>query len=147
MIKIAIVVCLAALTAAEADADAFYGPYGYSNQGSNYGSNYGSNWWNNWWNNWNSMYPNSWNNMYRYNFPMRSGYRQMNYGQQMQGFQYGKRDADADAEADADAFYQPYFGNGNNMYNMNYMNNMNHMSNMNNMNYMNNMNNWNNMNY
>merc|ERR1712168_1341066 len=60
--------------------------------------------------------------MYGYNFPMRSGYRQMSYGQQSQS--YGKR------EADADAWYQPYYGNGNNMYNMNNMN-MNYMNNMN----------------
>merc|ERR1711973_688197 len=73
--------------------------------------------------------------MFGYNFPMRSGYRQMNYGQQRQGFSsYGKRDADA--EADADAFYQPYYGNGFNMNNMNGMNNM-----YQNMNYQNNMNN------
>merc|ERR1711937_434538 len=84
--------------------------------------------------------------MYGYNFPMMSGYRQMNYGQQGREFQsYGKRDADA--EADANVWYQPYFGNGNNMNNymnnMNYKNNMNNMNNWNNMN--NNMNNWNNM--
>merc|ERR1712026_269785 len=53
---------------AEADADAFYQPYGYSNYGSNYGSN-----WNNWYNNWNN------NNMYGYNmfnnqWPRMSGY-------------------------------------------------------------------------
>merc|ERR1712042_249604 len=100
------------------------------------------------------MYPNGWNNMFGYNFPMRSGYRQMSYGQQ--GQSYGKRDADA--EADADAWYQPYYGNNmyqnmNNMNNMNYMNYMNGMNNMNymnnmyqSMNYMNNMNSMNNMN-
>merc|ERR1712212_217841 len=82
MIKIAIVVCLAAIAAAEADADAWYQPY------------------------------NSWNNMYGYNWPMMSGYRQMNYmnGHEGHRFQsYGKREADAVAEpeADADAVAEP----------------------------------------
>merc|ERR1711874_501602 len=36
MIKIAILVCLAALAAAEADADAYYGPYGYSQYSQGY---------------------------------------------------------------------------------------------------------------
>merc|ERR1711936_107590 len=81
MIKIAIVACLAALAAAEADADAWYQPYGYSN------------WNNNWmgYNNWN-MY-NNWNRP-----GMQEGYR----------FNYGKRSAEAEPEADADAWYQPY---------------------------------------
>merc|ERR1719420_2215266 len=79
MIKIAIVVCLAALAGAEADADAWYQPYGYSNWG--------------------------------YNWPMMSGYRQMNYmnGHEGHRFQsYGKREAEAEPKADADAWYQPY---------------------------------------
>merc|ERR1719495_2961616 len=82
MIKIAIVVCLAALAAAEADADAWYQPYGYSNWNmySNWPMNY---------NNWN-MYSNSWNR------PSYTQYRTF----------YHKRSADA--EADADAWYQPY---------------------------------------
>merc|ERR1719347_2094634 len=94
MIKIAIVVCLAALAAAEADADAWYGPYGYSN-----------NW--NMYNNWNN---NNWMG-YNNNWPMMSGYRQMNYmnGHEGHRFQsYGKREAEAEPEADADAWYQPY---------------------------------------
>merc|ERR1711978_848058 len=83
MIKIGIVLCLAALAAAEAEADAWYGPYGYSN---------------NWmWGN-NMMYGNNW--------PMQSGYRQMNYMNGHEGHRYqsyGKRSAEADAEVDADA--------------------------------------------
>merc|ERR1719347_2062828 len=117
MIKIAIVVCLAALAAAEADADAWYGPYGYSNNWNMY---------NNWNNNW-MGYGNNW--------PMMSGYRQMNYmnGHEGHRFQsYGKREAEAEAkpEADADAWYQPYgYSNWNNNWpmmsgyrQMNYMN-------------------------
>merc|ERR1711931_590709 len=88
MIKIAIVACLAALAAAEADADAWYQPYGYSN------------WNNNWmgYSNWN-MYNNNWN-MYSnmYNRPSYTQYRTF----------YHKRSADAEAEPEADAWYQPY---------------------------------------
>merc|ERR1712142_1424804 len=106
---------------AEADADAFYQPYGYSNYGSN---------WNNWYNNWNN------NNMYGYNmlnnqWPMMSGYRGnfMNHQMEQGSHYYGKRSA----EADADAFYQPYgysnygsnYGsNWNNWYNNSNNNNM-----------------------
>merc|ERR1711920_674475 len=81
MIKIAIVVCLAALAAAEADADAWYRPYGYSNWGySNFGYN-GNNWMGYW------------------NRPgYQEGYR----------YNYGKRSAEAEPEAKADAWYQPY---------------------------------------
>merc|ERR1712179_635006 len=87
MIKIAIVVCLAALAAAEADADAWYQLYGYSNWNNNW-MGYGNNW------------------------PMMSGYRQMNYMNGYEGhrFQsYGKREAEADAEAkpEADADAEP----------------------------------------
>merc|ERR1719159_2301066 len=91
MIKIAIVACLAALAAAEAGADAWYGPYGYSNWGNN------------------MMYGNNW--------PMQSGYRQMNYMNGHEGHRYqsyGKRSAEAEPEADAEAFY------GNYGYNMGY---------------------------
>merc|ERR1719435_461293 len=56
MIKIAIVVCLAALAAAEADADAWYGPYGY-----------GNNW--NMYNNWNRP---GMQEGYRFNYGKRS---------------------------------------------------------------------------
>merc|ERR1711990_1316784 len=78
MIKIAIVVCLAALTAAEADADAWYQPYGYSMYGNN-------------WNNMNSMYPNNWNNMNNMNNMnymnymnyMNNMYQNMNYRNNM----------------------------------------------------------------
>merc|ERR1711931_479619 len=70
----------------EADADAWYQPYGYSN------------WNNNWmgYNNWPMNY-NNWN-MYSnmYNRPSFTQYRTF----------YHKRSADA--EADADAWYQPY---------------------------------------
>merc|ERR1712244_43918 len=87
MIKIAILACLAALAAAEADADAWYQPYGYSN------------WNNNWmgYNNWNMYNNNNWN-MYsnNWNRPSYTQYRTF----------YHKRSADA--EADADAWYQPY---------------------------------------
>merc|ERR1712154_599924 len=99
MIKIAIVACLAALAAAEADADAWYQPYGYSN------------WNNNWmgYSNWN-MY-NNWNRP-----GMQEGYR----------YNYGKRSADAEPEPEADAWYQPYgYSNwgysGNNWWNRNNM--------------------------
>merc|ERR1719290_872941 len=78
MIKIAIVACLAALAAAEADADAWYQPYGYSN-------------WNMYNRNWN-MYSNM------YNRPSFTQYRTF----------YHKRSADAEAEPEADAWYQPY---------------------------------------
>ena len=94
--------CLAALAAAEADADAWYRPYGYSN----------------WGNNW--MGYNNW--------PMMSGYRQMNYmnGHEGHRFQsYGKREAEAEPKADADAWYQPYGYSNWNMYSnwpMNYNN-------------------------
>merc|ERR1719462_822480 len=82
MIKIAIVACLAALAAAEADADAWYQPYGYSNWNNNW-MGYGNNW--NMYNNWNRP-------------GMQEGYR----------YNYGKRSADAEPEADADAWYRPY---------------------------------------
>merc|ERR1719290_309509 len=91
MIKIAIgglaiVACLAALAAAEADADAWYQPYGYSNWNNNW-MGYGNNW------------------------PMMSGYRQMNYmnGHEGHRFQsFHKREAEAEPEADADAWYRSY---------------------------------------
>merc|ERR1719228_2617124 len=136
MIKIAIVICLAAFTAAEAEADAWYRPYGYSNYGYRY------NWNNMYHNNWNNMNHNNWNNMNHNNWNnMRSGYMNSQMGQ---GFQsYGKRSADAEAtpEADADAWYHPYsnwpnymsYGHGYNMNNMNNMYSMNNMYNMNNM--------------
>merc|ERR1719516_178712 len=95
MIKIAIVVCLAALAAAEADADAWYGPYGYSNNWMGYGNNWNRN------NNW-MGYGNNW--------PMMSGYRQMNYmnGHEGHRFQsYGKREAEAEAKPEADAEAKP----------------------------------------
>merc|ERR1719463_271367 len=102
MIKIAIVACLAALAAAEADADAWYGPYGYSNWGNN------------------MMYGNNWNMNYWNRPGMQEGYR----------FHYGKRSAEAEPEAEADAWYGPYgysnwgnnmmyYGNNWNMYNWN----------------------------
>merc|ERR1719315_900064 len=123
MIKIAIVVCLAALAAAEADADAWYQPYGYSNWNNNW-MGYGNNWnmYNNWnrpgmqegyrynnHNNWN-MYSNNWNR------PSYTQYRTF----------YHKRSAEAEAEPEADAWYQPYgyfnWGyNGNNWWNRNNM--------------------------
>merc|ERR1712066_1140556 len=104
MIKIAIVVCLAALASAEAEADAWYSPY-YNMYGNN---------WNMYGNNWNMMG----NNRFHWNRPgMEQGYR----------YNYGKRSADAEPEAEA--FYGPYsyssFGynwpmNYNMYYNMNY---------------------------
>merc|ERR1712029_1037823 len=81
MIKIAIVVCLAALATADADADALYGSYGYSAYGPyNYGySGY-------------SVRP------YSYGY---ASYRPAyTYGRY-----YGKRSADAEPEAEADALY------------------------------------------
>merc|ERR1719397_1437932 len=119
MLKIAIVVCLAVLVSAEAEADAWYGPY------SNWNMMNGNNW-NMYGNNWN-MYGNNWNRP-----GMQEGYR----------FNYGKRSADAEpeAEAEAEAWNGPYsnwnmnnnwmsygmYGN-NNMYN-NMYNNMNYMN-------------------
>ena len=104
-------VCLAALAAAEAEADAWYGPYGYSN-------NWG----------YNMMNGNYMNNMF-WNRPGYSqGYRQMNdmYGQEGHRFQsFNKREAEAEPEADA--WYQPY-GYSNWGYNMNMMNGNNMMS-------------------
>merc|ERR1719333_1690157 len=125
MIKIAIVVCLVALAAAEADADAWYGPYGYSNNWMGYGNNW--NMYNNWNNNW-MGYGNNW--------PMMSGYRQMNYmnGHEGHRFQsYGKR------SADAEAYYGPYGYNNNWMWgnNMMYGNNWPMQSGYRQMNYMN----------
>merc|ERR1712232_1308682 len=96
MIKIAILVCLAALAAAEADADAYYGPYGYSqySQGYNWPMNYGPNW------------------------PMYSG----NMWSMHHGYNYGKRSAEAEPTADADAYYGPYSMNNWNMYSGNMWN-------------------------
>merc|ERR1719187_571000 len=87
MIKFTIVVALAVLASAEPEADAWYGPYGYSNWGNNM-----------------MMYGNNWNMMN--NRPgMQEGYR----------FNYGKRSAEAEAEPEADAWYGPYRNNwGNN---------------------------------
>merc|ERR1719290_502359 len=116
MIKIAIVVCLAALAGAEADADAWYQPYGYSNWGYNWMG---------------------------YNWPMMSGYRQMNYmnGHEGHRFQsYGKREAEAEPKADADAWYRSYG------YSMNHpmnSNNWDMYNNHNNWDMYNNHNNWN----
>merc|ERR550519_2202827 len=128
MIKIAIVVCLAALASAEADA--WYSPY-YNM--------YGNNW-------------NMGNNGFHWNRPgMQEGYR-FNYGKRSAD---AEPEAEADAEADADAWYGPYshwnmnnnWMSYNNMYNyMNYMNNNMYNNMYNNMNYMNN-NMYNNMNY
>merc|ERR1711918_29596 len=110
MIKIAIVVCLAALAAAEAEADAWYGPYGYSN-------NWG----------YNMMYGNNMNNMF-WNRPGYSqGYRQMNYMNGHEGHRYQSfHKREAEAEPEAEAFYGPYsYSNWGNSWPMNY----NHMYN------------------
>merc|ERR1711953_1118335 len=89
----------------EADADAWYQPYGYSN------------WNNNWmgYNNWNMYNNNNWN-MYNNNWnrPSYTQYRTF----------YHKRSADA--EADADAWYQPY-GYSNSNWGYNRMNGYNMM--------------------
>merc|ERR1719347_1517179 len=133
MMKIAIIACLAALAAAEADA--WYSPYGYSYMGPSWpmysswnyrpGYSYGKRsadaeadaWYrpymysgNNWnmMNNWNGDWMNNWNgDMMYWNMPrnVQEGYR----------YNYGKRSADAEPEADA--YYRPYYGNqGFNMY-------------------------------
>ena len=105
-------VCLAALAAAEPEAEAWYGPYGYSNWGYN-------------WMNGNNMM----NNMYWGRPGYSQGYRQMNYMNGHEGHRYQsfhKREAEAEPEAKAEAFYGPYsysnWGNnwpmGYNMYNM-----------------------------
>merc|ERR1719204_1270063 len=101
MIKFAIVVCLA-LAAAEADADAWYGPYGYSNWGYN-------------WMNGNNMF---------WNGPGYSqGYMQRNYMNGHEGHRYQsfhKREAEAEPKAEAKPYV--YFGNYWPMnYNYNYM--------------------------
>merc|ERR1712142_867723 len=96
---------------AEPEAEAFYGPYGYSNFGNNWPMNYN-----------NMYYSNMWNqqNMYQdqYNMPgYNQGYRQMNDMNGHEGHRYqsfNKRSA----EAEPDAWYQPYG------YNMMYGNNM-----------------------
>ena len=67
----------------EAEADAWYQPYGYSNWGYNYPMHY---------NNW---------NMYNWNRPSYTQYRTF----------YHKRSADAEPEAEADAWYRPYYSN------------------------------------
>merc|ERR1712212_1180695 len=107
MIKIAIVVCLAALAAAEAEADAWYGPYGYSN-------NWG----------YNMMNGNYMNNMF-WNMPGYSqGYRQMNYMNGHEGHRYQSfHKREAEAEPEAEAFYGPYsYSNFGNNWPMNYNN-------------------------
>ena len=105
-------VCLAALAAAEAEADAWYGPYGYSD-------NWG----------YNMMNGNYMNNMF-WNRPGYSqGYRQMNdmNGHEGHRFQsFHKREAEAEPEADA--WYQPYGYSS--YYNMNMMNYWNRPYNM-----------------
>merc|ERR1712088_605084 len=116
MIKIAIVVCLAALAAAEAEADAWYGPYGYTN---NWGHN--------------MMYGNNMNNMF-WNMPGYSqGYRQMNYMNGHEGHRYQSFDK-REAEAEPEAFYGPYsYSNFGNNWPMNYNNMYNNMWNQQNM--------------
>merc|ERR1711973_710292 len=126
--KIAILVCLAALAAAEPEAEAWYGPYGYSNWGYN-------------WMNGNNMM----NNMYWGRPGYSQGYMQRNYMNGHEGHRYQsfhKREAEAEpqpkAEAEAEAKAEPkaeaqaeakaeakpyvYFGNYWPMnYNYNYM--------------------------
>merc|ERR1711874_386126 len=147
MIKIAILVCLAALAAAEADADAYYGPYGYSqysqgyNWPMNHGYNYGKrsaeaeptadadayygpysgyNW--NMNNNWNmnrNWNMNNMNNMNNWN--MYSGNMWNRYGMQQRynSYNYGKRSADAEpkAEPEAEAYNWPMMNMMNSGYN------------------------------
>merc|ERR1712066_433118 len=128
MMKIAILVCLASLVAAEAsasaeaDADAYYQPY---NQ---FSYNQGYNNWNQGYNNYNQGYNNK-NNR----FNSQRNINNMNFHHTMQklnGFNNmfssncGKRSADA--EADADAYYQPYdqfsYNQGYNNWNQGYNN-------------------------
>merc|ERR1712088_1302545 len=90
---------------AEPEAEAFYGPYSYSNFGNNWPMNY--------------------NNMYMYN----NMYRQMNDMNGHEGHRYqsfNKRAAEAKPEADA--WYQPYGYSS--YYNMNMMNYWNRPYNM-----------------
>merc|ERR1712025_1096801 len=90
IMKSAIVVCLAALAAAEPEADAFYGSYGYNNLGLGY-SNLGY----------------GYSGAYGYAAPATSaaitvrGYVADSFG----AVHIAKREADAEPEADADAFY------------------------------------------
>merc|ERR1719433_2699507 len=72
---------------AEAEPDAWYGPYGYSNWGNN------------------MMYGNNWN-MYNWNRPAYTQYRTF----------YHKRSADAEPKADAWYGPYGYSNWGNNMY-------------------------------
>ena len=107
-------VCLAALAAAEAEADAWYGPYGYSN-------NWG----------YNMMYGNNMNNMF-WNRPGYSqGYRQMNYMNGHEGHRYQSfHKREAEAEPEAEAFYGPYsYSNWGYNWPMNYNNMYNNMYN------------------
>merc|ERR1719510_550834 len=109
MMKIAIIACLTALAAAEADA--WYSPYGYSGNW-----NMMNNWNGDWMNNWNGDWMNNWNgNMMYWNMPnMQEGYR----------YNYGKRSADAEPEAaavaepEANYYYRPYYNSGNQRFNM-----------------------------
>merc|ERR1719333_1185198 len=121
MIKIAILVCLAALAAAEADADAFYGPYGYSQYSQGY--------------TWPMYSGNMWSMQHGYNYGKRSA--------------EAEPTADADAYYRPYSGYNWNMNsayNMNNNWNMNNMNNNWNMNNMNNMNNNWNMNNMNNMN-
>merc|ERR1711934_240599 len=117
MIKIAAVVCLAALASAEADADAFYNTYGYGlNHGLGYTNAYAS--------------PLRYSGAYGYAAPAASaaitvrGYgtpatvgSNLPYGYAASGryvadsvgaVHIAKREAEAEPEADADAYYGTY---------------------------------------
>merc|ERR1712066_757389 len=128
MMKIAILVCLASLVAAEAsasaeaDADAYYQPYNQFSYNQGYSN------WNQGYNNYNQGYNNK-NNR----FNSQRNINNMNFQHTMQklnGFNnmfrsnYGKRSADA--EADVDAYYQPYnqfsYNQGYNNWNQGYNN-------------------------
>merc|ERR1739838_691973 len=112
MIKIAAVVCLAALASAEADADAFYNTYGYGlNHGLGYTNAYAAGYGINAY-----ASPLRYSGAYGYAAPATVG-SNLPYGYAASGryvadsvgaVHIAKREAEAEPEADADAYYGTY---------------------------------------
>merc|ERR1739838_1193759 len=113
MIKIAAVVCLAALASAEADADAFYNTYGYGlNHGLGYTNAYAAGYGINAY-----ASPLRYSGAYGYAAPAASVGSNLPYGYAASGryvadsvgaVHIAKREAEAEPEADADAYYGTY---------------------------------------
>merc|ERR1712123_371851 len=92
MIKIALLVCSAALAAAEADADALYGAYGYGGYLGHRTYSHGL-------------------GAIGYSGLGHTGYSTLGYSRGYGGYgrgYFGKRSADAEPEAEADALYGAY---------------------------------------